>query len=206
YEEIERRRALLGDLLLFDILLSLGGIKDADTLYPPANPDALKRLLTAIAQSPDYDGLKRDGLIYYLLKWHHDGREAKFQRERSIPPQFVALADAYWYLDSGVDVPRAVSQLSDPRLNRDYASKILQIISQSKDPQPLIVKYVRTAKPRLEEPDDIDAYTIALAHLNLFEAWQFQRTFSETDPTRERLLKKLIQWCVSRKFYPLSKR
>ncbi|KAK1229763.1 hypothetical protein PQX77_007162 [Marasmius sp. AFHP31] len=199
FSEIESRRALLNDTLLFDILLTLGGIKEPETRYPPSNPDALQDLLTQINESPAYDGLKKDGLVYYLLKWHKDGRESRFQRERSIPPQFVALADAYWCLDSGVDIPRAVSHLSDPRLNRDYASKILQIISQSKNPQPepLIVKYVRTAKPRLEDPEDINTYTLALAHSNLFEAWQYQRTFSESDPTRERLLKKLIQWCVS---------
>ncbi|KAJ8081676.1 hypothetical protein PM082_007522 [Marasmius tenuissimus] len=199
FSEIESRRALLNDTLLFDILLTLGGIKEPETRYPPSNPDALQDLLTQINESPAYDGLKKDGLVYYLLKWHKDGRESRFQRERSIPPQFVALADAYWCLDSGADIPRAVSHLSDPRLNRDYASKILQIISQCKDPQPesLIVKYVRTAKPRLEDPEDINTYTLALAHSNLFEAWQYQRTFSESDPTRERLLKKLIQWCVS---------
>ncbi|KAK7034513.1 hypothetical protein VNI00_012360 [Paramarasmius palmivorus] len=197
FQEIERRRALLSDTLLFDILLSLGSIKEPDTLYPPANTETLQRLLNEISSSDMYDTLKKDCLVYYLLKWHQDGREARFQRDRSIPPQFVALADAYWYLDSGSDVPRAVSLLSDSRLNRDYASKILQAISLFRDPQPLIVKYVRTAKPLLAEPDDLDVYTLALAHINLFEAWQFQRTFNQRDPTRERLLKKLFGWSVS---------
>ncbi|EEB87224.1 hypothetical protein MPER_15513, partial [Moniliophthora perniciosa FA553] len=193
FQEIERRRALLGDTLLFDILLSLGSIKEPDTLYPPANAEILQRLLDEISKSNTYDALKKDCLVYYLLKWHHDGREARFQRDRSIPSQFVALADAYWYLDSGSDVTRAVSLLADPRLNRDYASKILQAISLSNNPYPLIVRYVRTAKPLLAEPDDLDIYTLALAHSNLFEAWQFQRTFNQRDPTRERLLKKLFE-------------
>ncbi|ESK81851.1 elys protein [Moniliophthora roreri MCA 2997] len=197
FQEIERRRALLGDTLLFDILLSFGSIKEPDGLYPPANAEVLQRLLDEISKSNTYDALKKDCLVYYLLKWHRDGREARFQRDRSIPPQFVALADAYWYLDSGSDVARAVSLLSDPRLNRDYASKILQAISLSKDPHPLIVKYIQTAKPLLAEPDDLDTYTLALAHSNFFEAWQFQRTFNQRDPTRARLLKKLFEWCVN---------
>ena len=50
---------------------------------------------------------------------------------------------------------RAISNLSDPRLNRDYASKIMQAIDLENKPQ-LIVKYVRCAQPLLTEPDDID--------------------------------------------------
>ena len=43
--------------------------------------------------------------MYYLLKWHQDGREGRFQLDRCIPPHFAALADAYWSLDTGADVP-----------------------------------------------------------------------------------------------------
>lgn len=93
---------------------------------------------------------------------------------------------------------RAVSILSDARLNTDYASKILQAISLSPKPMPLVLKYVRTAKPLLTEPDDIDLYTVALAESSLLEAWQFQRTFSEGNETRPRLLKKILDWCFTR--------
>lgn len=103
-EQIERRRAALGDLLIFDILLSSGGIGEPDTLYPPPDVDSLIRLLDAI-ESSNYDTLKKECLVYFLLKWHQDGREEKFQTERCIPPQFTALADAYWHLDSGINVP-----------------------------------------------------------------------------------------------------
>ncbi|KAE9405035.1 hypothetical protein BT96DRAFT_812877, partial [Gymnopus androsaceus JB14] len=198
-QEIERRRATLGDTLLFDILLSLGGIREPDTLYPPNNAQALERLLDAISAST-YDSLKKDCLVYFLLKWHRDGREKRFQRDRSIPPQFAQLAEAYWYLDAAVNVPTAVSLLSDSRLNQDYSSKILQAIAAAEDvdTHSLIVKYIRTAKPLLTEPDDLDLYLVALAHRSLFEAWQFQRSFNENDPTRSRLFKKMLEWCVSR--------
>ncbi|KAJ7269867.1 nuclear pore complex assembly-domain-containing protein [Mycena rebaudengoi] len=196
-QQIERRRAALGDLLLFDILLTSGGIRQPDTLYPPVDVESFHRLLEAI-QTSQYDALKRDCLVYFLLKWYHDGREDKFRLERGIPPQFATLSDAYFYLDAGTNIPRAVSILSDARLNRDYASKILQAISLAPIPMPLILKYVRTAKPLLTEPDDIDMYTIALAHSSLFEAWQFQRTFSEkSKETRPRLLRKILDWCFT---------
>ncbi|KAJ7081683.1 nuclear pore complex assembly-domain-containing protein [Mycena crocata] len=195
-QQIERRRAALGDLLLFDILLTSGGIRQPDTLYPPVDVAAFHRLLDAI-QTSQYDALKRDCLVYFLLKWYQDGREDRYRIERGITPQFSSLADAYWHLDAGMNVPRAVSLLSDARLNTDYASKILQAISLSPNSMPLVLKYVRTAKPLLTEPDDIDMYTIALAESSLLEAWQFQRTFNEKHETRPRLLKKILDWCFS---------
>ncbi|KAK0454059.1 nuclear pore complex assembly-domain-containing protein [Desarmillaria tabescens] len=195
-QEIERRRAALNDMLLFDILLSLGGIREPDTLYPPRDVQSLERLLDAISAS-QYDVLKKDCLVYFLLKWHEDGRETKFEQTRSIPPQFCALSDAYWHLDAGLNVQRAVGLLSDSRLNRDYASKILHAISLSDDPTTLILKYVRTAKPLLTEPEDMKLYTLALADSNFFEAWQYQRSFNESDEMRPRLFNALLEWCIT---------
>ena len=63
---------------------------------------------------------------------------------------------------------------------------------------PLILKYVRTAKPLLTEPTDIDMYTVALAESSLLEAWQFQRTFPEVGEVRPRLVHKILEWCLSR--------
>ncbi|KAG9221699.1 hypothetical protein CCMSSC00406_0005612 [Pleurotus cornucopiae] len=194
-QDIERRRAQLNDVFIFDLLLSAGGVKNPDTLFPPHNVSGLERLLGVIETS-NYDTLKKECLIYWLLKWHSDGREARFSEDRCIPPQFVVLSDAYWYLDAGVDIPRAVSILSDPRINRDFVSKILHAISTSPDASPLILKYVRTAKPILTEPDDIDLYANALAESSFLEAWQHQRTFGETDLTRERLFRNFVGWCL----------
>jgi len=102
--EIEQRRALLGDTLIFDFLLLHGGIQKPDGFYPPSDVSALQQLLGAIEAS-HYDTLKKECLVYYLLKWHQDGREGRFQLDRCIPPHFAALADAYWLLDTGANVP-----------------------------------------------------------------------------------------------------
>ncbi|KAI0918790.1 hypothetical protein AcW1_009485 [Taiwanofungus camphoratus] len=197
-QEIEKRRVMMSDVLIFDILLSSGGIRHPNSLYPPRDESSLQRLLDAIEDST-YDVLKQDSLIYFLLKWHQDGREEGFKEQRGIPPQFVALSDAYWHLDTGIDVQRAVSLLSDARLNRDYTSKIMQAISLTDNSNPLIRRYIRTAKPLLTEPDDIDAYTIALADGSLMEAWQYQRTYSEMSDMRERLIRKILDWCFAPK-------
>ncbi|KAI0754412.1 nuclear pore complex assembly-domain-containing protein [Daedaleopsis nitida] len=196
--EIEERRARMSDLLIFDVLLSSGGIRQPHTLFPPADPEALERLLEAITHS-NYDGLKKDCLVYFLLKWHQDGREEDFKYKRCILPQFAALADAYWHLDSGINIARAISLLSDARINKDYTSKVLQALSQSADPHSLIRTFIRTAKPLLTEPDDIDAYAIALAESSLMEAWSYQRSFPEASDTRKRLIRKVLDWCLTSK-------
>jgi hypothetical protein len=90
-QQIERRRAAMGDLLLFDILLTSGGIREPDTLYPPVDIASFHRLLEAIHTST-YDALKRDCLVYFLLKWYQDGREDRYKLEKCIPPQFSSLS------------------------------------------------------------------------------------------------------------------
>ena len=210
----------MDDTLIFDVLLTSGGIDNPYLLYPPESPGGLQQLLDAI-QCSNYDSLKKDCLIYFLLKWHQDGRERAFQEQRCIPPQFVALADAYWHLDAGINIPvcvffcfdetlsdvlwgwqkRAVALLSDARLNRDYASKIIHAISLSPEAAPLIRRYVQTAKPLLVEALDIEYYALALADHSILDAWQFARTFNETDSTRKRLLRKIFEWIISRQFY-----
>ena len=113
-QEIEMRRAHMYDVLIFDILLTSGGIRHPETLYPPRSPDGLRRLLEAISHS-QFDALKKDCLVYFLLKWHQDGRENDFSTLKVILPQFTALSDAYWHLDSGIhiQVRRPPSRIHD---------------------------------------------------------------------------------------------
>ncbi|KAF8802250.1 hypothetical protein BYT27DRAFT_7226558 [Phlegmacium glaucopus] len=195
-EQIRHRRTLMYNTLIFDILLTSGGIREPYLLFPPEDVESLQKLLDAI-QNSTYDTLKKDCLVYFLLKWHQDGREKGFQQQRCIPPQFAALADAYWHLDTGINVPRAVAILSDCRLNRDHTSKIMVALSNSPDSEALIRRYVQTAKPPLVEPLDLEMYTLALADSSILDAWHYTRTFSETDEMRPRLFKKMLEWAVT---------
>ena len=88
--------------------------------------------------------------------------------------------------------------LSDARLNRDYVSKTLEALSLSKNATPLILKYVRTAKPTLTEAADINIYVIALAESNLWDAWRYQRTLPEDSEARSRVVEEILHWCLSR--------
>ena len=118
-EQITDRRAALDDKLIFDVLLISGGIRDPDFLYPPQDAAGLERLLDAI-DTTTYDTLKKHTLVYFLLKWHQDGRENIFKKTYCIPPQFAALADAYWYLDAGITIPVSATSTIYPspvRLN-----------------------------------------------------------------------------------------
>jgi hypothetical protein len=101
-DDIQMRRHAMSGQLFFDILLSLGGVEDPTELYPPTGTAELKRLLEAI-ENLSFDSMKRDCVVYYLLKWQGDGREKGYAQKNCISPHYVALADAYWHLDSGVD-------------------------------------------------------------------------------------------------------
>jgi hypothetical protein len=103
-KEIKNRRVLLSNHLIFDLLLSSAGVQQPETLFPPVDEAALDRLLVAISES-EFDDLKKNSLIYWLLKWHNDGRQDIFQAEKCIPPHFVILSDVYWLLDTGHDLP-----------------------------------------------------------------------------------------------------
>jgi hypothetical protein len=147
------RRAALTDALVFDLLLAGGGVENPAELYPPRDSDALVHLVGAI-RTCAYDGLKKDCLLYYLLKAcpGDDGatRRRNFLGLRAIPPQFVLLSDAYWELDGGGDLrvssllrayraaksrrwQLAASILCDARINRDYPSKIMQALARPVD-------------------------------------------------------------------------
>lgn len=171
--------------------------------YPPHDVEGLENLLDAIENST-YDVLKRDCLVYYLLKWHKDGREVHFQMNRCIPPQFALLADAYFYLDTGVKTAKAVSILSDARLKPDFASKCLHAITfngknENPDKSILIRKYVRTAKPVFSDTLDIEYYAMAMAETSLLEAWQFQRSFPEGE-RRLKVIRALLNWTLIGKY------
>lgn len=89
--------------LFFDQLLNGGGINATDTLYPPEDIDSLRQLLDAV-EGASYDSMKRDCLVYYLLKEHGDKRELRYADVKCISPQYSSLADAYWHLDTGVNL------------------------------------------------------------------------------------------------------
>ncbi|KZT23726.1 hypothetical protein NEOLEDRAFT_1179939 [Neolentinus lepideus HHB14362 ss-1] len=202
-EEIESRRAKLSDCLLFDLLLRMGNIADPASLYPPADLDALQNLLQAL-DNTRYDSLKRDCLYYYLLRFYADDRAGDYVEHKTVPPQFVGVAAAYWCLDNATDIPRAISYLSDARVKRNEIPKIMEVLSHESDANRLIRQYVRTVRPHLMAPKDITIYLIALAESSLWEAWQYQRSFLQQSEMRDKLIRKILKWMLSPEPRPLA--
>ncbi|KDQ13408.1 hypothetical protein BOTBODRAFT_111645, partial [Botryobasidium botryosum FD-172 SS1] len=204
---IASRRQSLGSMLFFDELLQIAGLGSeheplSNHLYPPTDAVSFKRLLMAI-EGCEWDEMKRDCLIYYILKHWGDGREKDFAGRRHIPPQFVSLSSAYFYLDSGnEDIPTAVALLCDIRVKPDFMSKILRTISLA-SPE-LVLQFVSVGKPVLTNHDDLDVYMGALCQSSrIMDAWLYQRKFPE-DPEegciRKRFIDMILDHCLIRAF------
>ena len=69
------------------------------SLYPPKDTLTLRHLLNSI-QTCDFDRLKKDCLVFYLLL-DYAGQEqaATFKDERALPARFARLTEGYWLLD-----------------------------------------------------------------------------------------------------------
>lgn len=114
-ERIIMRREAMSGLLFFDILLQLGGIENAQEIFPPSNREEYGVLLDAIFAS-SYDNMKRDCLLYYLLKFLMNTSEVRFASQQMLAHHYASLADAYWFLDNGFNLdvslyPHLISQL-----------------------------------------------------------------------------------------------
>ncbi|THH11437.1 hypothetical protein EW145_g675 [Phellinidium pouzarii] len=202
-DQVRARRAAMSGSLFFDMLLQLGGIEDAQNIYPPPDLRSLYRLLEAV-KCVSFDSMKRHCLVYYLLKWHMDGREVGFVSEKVISPHYAALADVYWLLDTGLNLDNAVSKLADVRIVKDYTTKIIETLALDPESGRLIRKFVRTCNPALRDPVDLERYLIATAEYSIVEAWQYQRRFSDQFPARKDLIRKLLMWTLAPKPRPQS--
>ncbi|KAL5499060.1 hypothetical protein ACEPAH_1578 [Sanghuangporus vaninii] len=192
------RRAAMSGQLFFDILLRLGGIDDPASVYPPYNMHSLKVLIDVILDL-SYDSMKRDCLVYYLLKQPQKGKEVSFAYERSISSQYVALTDAYWELDSGINLEGAISRLSDARIVKEHTTKIMETLALDSNSAFLIRKYVRTCNPALRELSDLERYIIATSEHSVLDAWKYQRNFPINHPMRKALLRKILEWTLTPK-------
>ncbi|KAG8901909.1 hypothetical protein FRB99_005012 [Tulasnella sp. 403] len=191
----ERRHQLQGDLFI-DSLLRIAGV-DAHALYPPHDTNTFHALYDAI-QNCSFDDVKKNCLLYYLLKtWQNESAE-DFAHLKAIPLQFVILSDGYYHLDAG-EIEEAVTSICDPRVTPDFTSKILQTIAavpDAKQRSRLVLRYVKIGKPPLSELEDIEQYLRALCESSVTEAWLYQRTFPEDaghNATRTRLLDIILE-------------
>lgn len=102
-KRVRARREAMSGLLFFDTLLRLGGIENAQNIFPPSNKKEYSILLDAIFAT-SYDNMKRDCLIYYLLKFLMNTSEVRFASQQMLAHHYASLADAYWFLDNGFNL------------------------------------------------------------------------------------------------------
>ncbi|KAG9093066.1 hypothetical protein FS749_015142, partial [Ceratobasidium sp. UAMH 11750] len=199
---IRRRDEDMDGELFFDALLKLAGI-DAHSLYPPRDVPTFHHLVNAILNTP-WDDFQQSCLIYYLLRHWEDGREKPFAQSKLLPPQFMFVSDAYYLLD--VDrSEEAVPYLCDSRVLHEFTSKIMKTLSCIPEPtvaSKSLLRFVRIARPTLDNQEDLDLYVNALCYSSITEAWLYQRSLPEDTPERERHISRIIMFCFHPKPRP----
>ncbi|KZV95884.1 hypothetical protein EXIGLDRAFT_834040 [Exidia glandulosa HHB12029] len=191
----------------------------AGPLFPPSDAQMFRKLLVALQRS-SLTSVKRDSIaLYFLWAWYpnaaadpngfttgpdgepyanalDDAKLRKFAQARLIAPQYAALARAYYLLDSGVLEP-AVAILSDARILPEWSSKILHTLSLPglDISAPLVLKYVRCAKPTISDMVDVQTYLAALVKSSFMDAWMYQRSFP-AGPFREQCIRHILDLCL----------
>ncbi|PLW11557.1 hypothetical protein PCANC_20584 [Puccinia coronata f. sp. avenae] len=86
-KKLRSRHETIDGMLFFDRLMKLGSIPNSTDLFPPPHPSRLRQLLDSI-EACSFDILKKNCLVYYLLKEYCDNRETRFAIDRLIPSHF----------------------------------------------------------------------------------------------------------------------
>ncbi|CAG8726796.1 9930_t:CDS:2, partial [Acaulospora colombiana] len=214
--KIRERRKQLNGTLFIDYMLGQAGIVEPTKVFPPTNPEELKFLITSVfngewglARSANVNewsqdtatstrgkdltaGIKRACVIYYLLAWWEGMPNLRYSDQQRISSQFVELTHAYFLMDTG-NTAEATSLLCTPLISPEpiLSEKIFQTLALATDVDPnvLILRYARMAKPPLASETVTTLFVSALAKVNFVEAWNHQRTYEEE--LRKDLLKAL---------------
>lgn len=199
-KKIEQRRKQLDGQLFVDYMLSQAAIVEPTKKFPPRTVEAFKILVTEIVCSDWgfgrteanewsqetagtkpvtrnlHAGLKRSCLIYYLLAWWNTNAHGEYSVEQRLPNHYIELTHAFFFLDTGKST-LATSLLSTPLIEQDVAPKVFQALSIATDADPnvLILRYARMAKPIMNTPKSLEIYLSALSQVNFMDAWNYQR-------------------------------
>ncbi|PVF93680.1 hypothetical protein CPB86DRAFT_789878 [Serendipita vermifera] len=220
--KIRERRKQLNGTLFIDYMLSQAGIVEPTKVFPPTNPEELKFLITSVyngewglARSANVNewsqdtatstrekdltaGIKRACVVYYLLAWWEDRPNLRYSEQQRISSQFVELTHAYFLMDIG-NTAGATSLLCTPLITPEpvLSEKIFQTLALAADADPnvLILRYARMAKPPLASETVLTLFVTALAKVNFVEAWNHQRTYEED--LRKDLLKVIFSAILS---------
>ncbi|KAJ3023500.1 UNVERIFIED_CONTAM: hypothetical protein HDU68_008569 [Siphonaria sp. JEL0065] len=169
----DRRRA--GKELTFDALAK-GAAMDGSMLYPVKTTDQLMTLLN-FAVKQDMDEVQKSGLIYYLLKDVNVDLSMEYAYYHAMPTTYLAILDGFWCLDHG-DFEGAIINLTSPFAINPYenTSKILQALF---DNQQLRLASMFMKSMGIDSAEWKHVEMGLKLESNLFEAFLFQRPYSE---------------------------
>ncbi|KAH9461930.1 hypothetical protein Pst134EB_005847 [Puccinia striiformis f. sp. tritici] len=140
-------------MLFFDRLMKLGSIPNFKDLFPPPHPSRLRQLLDSI-DACGFDLLKKNCLVYYLLKEYGDGRETRFAIDRLIPSHFSRGLDGLWALDHS-QWQSAIRAIADPTVTPDFLPEIIQTLATQprlKHRSNYLMRFYLLTQPSLDLP------------------------------------------------------
>ncbi|KAA1138686.1 hypothetical protein PGTUg99_034576 [Puccinia graminis f. sp. tritici] len=193
-KRLRSREETIDGMLFFDRLMKLGSIPNFKDLFPPPHPSRLRQLLDSI-DACSFDLLKKNCLVYYLLKEYGDGRENRFAIDRLIPSHFSRGLDGLWALDHS-QWQSAIRSMSDPTVTPDFLPEIIRTLA-TQPPLYLrsdyVMRFYQLTQPSLDLPSIEFVLRAMCINSNLRSAWALQRSYGR--PERDRLLRILFETC-----------
>ncbi|WAQ81833.1 hypothetical protein PtA15_2A145 [Puccinia triticina] len=191
---LRSREETIDGMLFFDRLMKIGSVPNFKDLFPPSHPSRLRHLLDSI-DACDFDLLKKNCLVYYLLKEYGDGRENRFAIDRIIPSHFTRGLDGIWALDHS-QWQAAIRWMSDPTVTPDFLPEIIRTLA-TQPPLKLrsdyVMRFYLLTQPSLDLPSIEFVLRAMCINCNLRSAWALQRSYGR--PERDRLLRIIFETC-----------
>ncbi|PLW46680.1 hypothetical protein PCASD_03641 [Puccinia coronata f. sp. avenae] len=193
-KKLRSRHETIDGMLFFDRLMKLGSIPNSTDLFPPPHPSRLRQLLDSI-EACSFDILKKNCLVYYLLKEYCDGRETRFAIDRLIPSHFSRGLDGLWALDHS-QWKLAIRCMSDPSVTPDFLPEIIRTLATQ---PPLkvrschLMRFYQLTQPLLDLKSIEFILSAMCINSNLRSAWALQRSYDGLE--RERLLMIIYETC-----------
>ncbi|KAH9461921.1 hypothetical protein MJO28_003315 [Puccinia striiformis f. sp. tritici] len=193
-KRLRSRDETIDGMLFFDRLMKLGSIPNFKDLFPPPHPSRLRQLLDSI-DACGFDLLKKNCLVYYLLKEYGDGRETRFAIDRLIPSHFSRGLDGLWALDHS-QWQSAIRAIADPTVTPDFLPEIIQTLATQprlKHRSNYLMRFYLLTQPSLDLPSVVFVLRAMCINCNLRAAWALQRSYGR--PERDRLLTIIFETC-----------
>ena len=187
--EIEYVRNTMGGELFFDRLLGCFGIDDT-AFYPPKSKSQLEKLIDAVTSNADFDNLRKNCTIYYLLKDRSPASASQYGERTVMPDSFRKLMDGYWALDH-LDFGAALQALTSPGVEADWPDKIIRAFYLFGHPVEAMKIWLIT-RPRLEEEDVELVLDLLATQTSLLECLGFCRENGGLHPN---LMVRLLDRC-----------